>query len=140
VSPRGETDPPLPPGLDLDHRVVDGTFVIAAIGDVDSDTAPALSAAINACVDQADDGPCILDLSRVTFLDSAGLTALLHATLHSEAQRQPLPIVVDANRPVIRPIEVTGLDDTLTLYHTVDEALNATKSSAVNADGSPYPA
>lgn len=140
VSQRCDTDPPLPPGLDLRHRVVDGTFVIAAIGDVDTDTAPALSAAINSCIDQADDRPCVLDLSDVTFLDSAGLTALLHATLHSEAQRQPLPIVVDANRPVIRPIEVTGLDDTLTLYHTIDEAVKASKPQETNADGSPKPA
>lgn len=106
--------------------MVDGTLVIAVVGEVDMDTAPALSAAIIACIDQAGGGqPCILDLTEVTFLSSAGLTALLEATSHSEARRQPLPIVVDSNRPVIRPIQVTGLDDTLTLYHTVDEALHA---------------
>jgi anti-sigma B factor antagonist len=33
--------------------------------------------------------------------------------------------VVDANCPVIRPIEVTGLDDVLRLYHSVDEAVKA---------------
>jgi anti-anti-sigma regulatory factor len=63
---------------------------------------------------------CILDLTAVTFLGSAGLTALVEATRHSAA---PLRIVVDSNRPVIRPIEVTGLDDVLRLYHSVDEAV-----------------
>jgi anti-sigma B factor antagonist len=121
MSQRGDTEPP---GLEFVSRVVDGTFVLAVIGEVDSDTAPALSAAVLDHVDQAAGGPCVLDLTGVTFLDSAGLTALLTATMHSEARQRALPIVVDANRPVIRPIEVTGLDDTLTLYHTVDEALN----------------
>jgi anti-sigma B factor antagonist len=70
-------------------------------------------------------GPGVLDLTAVTFLDSAGLTALLEATLHAEAHRERLRIVVDANRRVIRPIQVTDLDEVLTLYHTVDEALHA---------------
>jgi anti-sigma B factor antagonist len=66
-----------------------------------------------------------VDLTAVTFFGSAGLTALLAATRLSEARREPLRIVVDHNRPVIRPIMVTGLDDVLTLYHTVEEALAA---------------
>jgi hypothetical protein len=34
-------------------------------------------------------------------------------------------IVVDANRTAIRPIQPTGLDQVLTLYHTIEEALIA---------------
>ncbi|HEV2780008.1 MAG TPA: STAS domain-containing protein [Actinophytocola sp.] len=109
------------------RRVVGGVLVIAAIGEVDMDTAPTLGAAIIACIDEADGEPCILDLTAVTFLDSPGLTMLLDATNHAHAVREPLRIVVDANRPVIRPIEVTGLDDELALYHTISEALNAKK-------------
>jgi anti-sigma B factor antagonist len=106
--------------------MVGGTLVIAAIGEVDVDTAPALGAALNACIDEAD-GPCILDLTAVTFLNSAGLTMLLAATDRAEAHRERLRIVVDSNRPVIRPIQVTGLDNELALYHTVDEAVKADK-------------
>jgi anti-sigma B factor antagonist len=120
-------DPPLPPGLDIARRVVGGTLVIAATGEVDADSAPALGASIIGCIDDAGGGPCILDLTAVTFLDSAGLTVLLQATQRAEALREQLPIVVDANRPVIRPIEVTGLDGELSLYHTVEEALKARK-------------
>lgn len=105
--------------------MVDATLVVAVSGEVDTDTAPILSKAIIDYVDQAGRGPCILDLTAVTFLDSAGLTVLLDATLRAEGQRAPLRIVVDSNRPVIRPIEITGLDKELTLYHTVEEALSA---------------
>ncbi len=111
------------------RRVVDGILVIAAIGEVDMDTAPALGEAIGASIDEAGDKPCILDLTGVTFLNSPGLTMLLEATDRAEALREPLRIVVDANRPVIRPIEVTGLDNELALYHPVDEAVNADKPS-----------
>jgi anti-sigma B factor antagonist len=38
---------------------------------------------------------------------------------------EPLWIVVGANRPVIRPIQITGLDHVLALFHTVEEALTA---------------
>jgi anti-sigma B factor antagonist len=123
-------DLPLPPGLEIVRRVVDGILVIAAVGEVDLDTAPALGAAINARIDEAGATPCILDLTAVTFLNSPGLTMLLGATDRAEALREPLRIVVDANRPVIRPIQVTGLDYELSLYHTVDEAVRADKPSA----------
>lgn len=127
VSQGRSSDPPLPPGLDITRRVVDGVLVIAAIGEVDLDTAPALGEALNGCIDEAGDQPCILDLTAVTFLNSAGLTMLLQATDRAQALHEPLRIVVDANRPVIRPIQVTGLDDELALYHTVDEAVRADK-------------
>lgn len=114
-------------GLDIHHRVADGTLTVEVAGEVDLDTAPEMGRAIIDSIDQAGGGPCVLDLTAVTFLDSAGLTALLEATLHAEDQRERLGIVVDANRPVIRPIQVTGLDEVLPLYHTIDEALHPGK-------------
>ena len=38
---------------------------------------------------------------------------------------QPLRVVVDENRPVVRPIEIVGLDNVLALYHSVGDALAA---------------
>ncbi|TNC29613.1 STAS domain-containing protein [Amycolatopsis alkalitolerans] len=65
----------------------------------------------------------MVDLSRVAFLGSSGLKTLVRAASEAERRREPLRIVVDANRPVIRPIELTGLDQVLALYHGVDKAL-----------------
>jgi anti-sigma B factor antagonist len=127
VTQRSEAEPP-PPGLDILRRVVDGTLVVAVTGEVDLDTARLLHTAITAAIDRSGGGPCVVDLTAVTFLDSAGLTALLQAASHPPAHHDTLRIVVDSNRPVIRPIEITGLDDELKLYHTVDEALNANKA------------
>jgi anti-sigma B factor antagonist len=124
VTERPETDPP-PFGLDIVHHEVDGLLVIAVAGEIDMETAPALYKAVTAGIDRTRGEPCVLDLTMVTFLGSAGLSALVEATSIAEARREPLRIVVDSNRPVIRPIQVTGLDDVLRLYHSVDEAVRA---------------
>ncbi|GAA3820666.1 MULTISPECIES: STAS domain-containing protein [Pseudonocardiaceae] len=126
MTPPSEQPPPVELSIRSHREADDGTLVIEVTGEVDLDTAPHLAAAIIECLDrEASRGPCILDLTAVTFLDSAGLTVLLQATRHAGRRHASLPVVVDANRPVIRPIEVTGLDDVLALYHTVDEALQA---------------
>lgn len=126
VSQPPGTEPP-PDWLDIAHRMVDETLVVVVSGEVDIHTAPSLRAAATAGIDHPSVNPCILDLTEVTFLDSAGLTALLDATSHAEARDEPLRIIVDGNRPVIRPIEITSLDDELSLYHSIDEALNSGK-------------
>lgn len=116
--------------LVISHRTVDGVLVVDAVGDVDLDTAPELERAIIDAVERTAGSGCVLDLTHVTFLDSAGLRALITATRYAEQRQQPLRIVVDANRPVIRPIEVTGLDNWLRLYHSVAEAVGIEQQSS----------
>lgn len=118
-----------PPRLSFDTREVDDAVVVEATGEVDLDTAPRLREAIAVALDEAADGACVVDLTGVTYLGSAGLTALVDATREAAARQEPLRIVVDANRPVIRPIEITGLDQVLNLYHSVEEALAASPPS-----------
>jgi anti-sigma B factor antagonist len=111
--------------LEVVGRVEGGVLVLAVSGEVDLETAPTLRTAVRTAIDQTAGEPCIVDLTAVTFLDSTGLSALLDATQVSQARQEPLRIVVDTNRPVIRPIMITGLDEVLALYDTVKEALNA---------------
>ena len=109
--------------LSIASREVDGAVVLAVAGEIDLHTAPRLLAAVDTGFDQASDGPLVIDLTDVSFLGSAGLAALVSARRQAQRRREPLRIVVDHNRPVIRPLEITGLDEVLALYHTVDEAL-----------------
>lgn len=122
------TDRPRSSRLNSATREVDGTVVVEVTGEVDLDTAPRLREMIAVALDEVADGPCIVDLTAVTYLASAGLTALVDATREAAARQEALRIVVDANRPVIRPIEITGLDRVLHLYHSVEEALSASPS------------
>ncbi|HKS47054.1 MAG TPA: STAS domain-containing protein [Amycolatopsis sp.] len=114
-------------GLQISTRR-DGTAVVVAVaGEIDLNTAPELHSAIEKALGQTRAGACVLDLTGVTFLGSPGLTTLLEAANHAEELGEPLRIVVDATRPVIRPIEMTGLDHILSLYHAVEDALAAVR-------------
>jgi len=123
VHPSSQAEPP-PPDLDIVSRPVNGDVVVTVIGEVDTDAAPKLRTALIAALDDTD-GACVLDLTTVSFLDSAGLAVLVATHSRAKAHRKSLRIAVGSNSPVIRPMEITGLDTVLRLYHTVDEALNA---------------
>jgi anti-sigma B factor antagonist len=98
--------------------------VVTVAGEIDLLTVDRLRAAVSDGFDQLPQSAIlVIDLTDVTFLGSPGLQALVDATRAARQRCEPLRIVVDHNRPVIRPIEVTGLDDVLALFYTVDEAL-----------------
>ncbi|MBB6379705.1 anti-sigma B factor antagonist [Pseudonocardia eucalypti] len=101
-----------------------GEAVVATVrGEVDMWTAPRLQAALDRVLRRAAGRRVVVDLLGVTFLDSAGLAALVAATRHAEQRHGPLRIVVDHNRPVVRPIQITDLHDVLMLCHTLEQAL-----------------
>ena len=108
-------------------RVVerDGALVLEVDGDVDGLTAPRLRTAIADAFDRLDGAPLVVDLSAVRFLGSAGLQMLFDSAAEAVHQRgsEPLRVVVDHTRPVVRPIEIVGLDNVLALYRSVGDAL-----------------
>ena len=101
-------------------------LVVTVAGEIDLLTIDRLRAAVAAGFEDLRDGEMlVIDLTPVTFMDSRGLQALVDATQAAQRQREPLRIVVDHTRPVIRPIQVTGLDAVLALYDTVEDAVHA---------------
>jgi anti-sigma B factor antagonist len=107
------------PGLRITTRSVGAAQVVEATGEVDLVTAPALRTALADALDEAPGGLCVVDLTGVTFLDSAGLTTLIEVNQRARSLR----VVVGSNRTVIRPIQLTGLDGVLALCATLEEAL-----------------
>jgi anti-sigma B factor antagonist len=102
-------------------------LLLTVAGDVDGLTAPRLARAITEAFEVLAGRTLVLDLTHVRFLGSTGLRTLRESAqeaIHHQGL-QPLRVVVDQARPVIRPIEIVGLDQILALYHTVDEALAA---------------
>lgn len=100
--------------------VVDGVVVLSVHDVVDAATAPQLRSAIDEVID---DGPAglVIDLSAVTFLASAGMTALMKA----KERAGDIGFAVVANSPATsRPLKVLGLDSELTVCATVDEAVS----------------
>jgi anti-sigma B factor antagonist len=123
VVERSSDEPAAEQLVSISRERVDGVIVVTVTGELDMLTTPRLRVAVREVLDEAMGEPVVLDLTAVTFLGSPGLAALVEAVREAGQRGGPLRIVVDHVRPVIRPIQLTGLDDVLTLYETVDEAL-----------------
>jgi anti-sigma B factor antagonist len=64
-----------------------------------------------------------VDLTHVSFLGTAGLSVLIDAACEAEWTTKPLRTVVDEHHPVIRPIQLAGLDAMLVLCDSLADAL-----------------
>ena len=98
-------------------------IVVVVQGEVDMLTVDRLREAVNEALDDAVGQAVIVDLTEVTYLGSHGLAALEQASSSAEQRHEPLRLVVDDTRAVIRPIQLSGLEDVLALYYSVDDAL-----------------
>jgi anti-anti-sigma factor len=100
---------PGPAELTVTHSSEDGVPVLALSGELDMSNAAAVRQAIaSSGAERA--GRLVLDLSGLTFIDSAGIAVLLEAAerLDSVSLRAPAPAVW-------RVIEITGLTQVLPL-------------------------
>jgi anti-sigma B factor antagonist len=100
-------------GLRLKARNGAGDMVLSVEGEIDFATAPELEAALE---DALDPGRTrlIVDLRRVTFMDSTGLVLLLRHNRTAAAAGQRL-IVIKGPPHVQRVFEITGLSERLTM-------------------------
>ncbi|MDQ3763103.1 MAG: STAS domain-containing protein [Actinomycetota bacterium] len=98
-------------------------IVVVVEGEVDMLTVGRLRAAVDEAFRDAAGRPVVVDLTAVTFLGSHGLATLAEAASKAEGRREPLRVVVDETRAVVLPLQVSGLDEVLALYYTVEEAL-----------------
>lgn len=100
-------------------------IIIRVGGEIDGLTAPRLATVIASAFNRLAGRLLVVDLSTIEFLGSTGLLALQDGA--AEAARNDVPhqlrIVVNRNRPALRPIEIAGLDLLLELFHTVEDAV-----------------
>lgn len=94
--------------------------VIELSGDLDT----AARAAVRALLDQIATTPvAIIDLTRVGFIGSSGVTELLYAfRKRHEQSLEAMRLVVVPGSTVSRVLEVAGLTKVFPIYRTVDEA------------------
>jgi anti-sigma B factor antagonist len=95
--------------------------VVAAAGELDAHTAPALAAAVDPLADRAQ-GALVIDLSGVDFVDSTGLGVLVGALKRVREAGGRLDVVVTSPR-VLKVLGLTGLDVVIPLHATLDDAL-----------------
>jgi anti-anti-sigma factor len=110
-----------PAAFEVGKHQVDQAVVLTVSGEVDMLSAPQLAEALRTALAPTP-AALIVDLSKVDFLASAGMTVLV--TAQAEVN-PPTRFAVVANGPATsRPIKLMGLDNVLPLYSTLDSALS----------------
>jgi anti-sigma B factor antagonist len=100
----------------------EGVAVVSIGGEIDLSTAPAFEAAIAKALGE-NPPALVIDLSEVAFMASVGLR-ILAATEEKTGKTSQVAVVAD--KPAAsRPIQLTGLDNVISLYPTLNEALIA---------------
>ncbi|WP_448613422.1 STAS domain-containing protein [Modestobacter sp. URMC 112] len=102
-----------PTTFDVQATAAPAGWVVTVRGDVDAGTAPRLGDLLLDVLSRPGTADVVLDLREVTFLDSAGLTALV--ATHQAARRagRLVHVVPGTARAVVRPLQITGLDTVL---------------------------
>jgi anti-sigma B factor antagonist len=122
--------PPSSPAFQISRRELDGqTSVLAVTGELDLSSAPDLKWALTDALDAS--AQVIVDLSKVSFLDSTALGVLVGAKRRLSAKAR-LPIVC-ADPNVLRIFELTGLLGTFELFSTLELALQSARGDATAA-------
>jgi anti-sigma B factor antagonist len=98
----------------LDYRV------LALAGEIDMHTAPALREQVFALIEE-DRRPLVVDMTDISFCDSAGVNIAAAARKHAADQGVTLAIV-GLNGRVDKVFRMTGMDRLIPTYATLPEA------------------
>jgi anti-sigma B factor antagonist len=104
--------------IEVDQREASTLLVLR--GELDVSTAPKLREAL---VDAIGSGRrIVVDLEGLEFLDSVGLGILVSGLKRARTHEGDL-VVVCASRTILRPFELTGLDEVITIHERREQAL-----------------
>lgn len=99
----------------------DQTAVTIAAGEIDLANAGWLRTALVSAIDAGATG-LVVDMTAATFLDSAGVAALVRAARRASATGSALRLAVTAP-PVLRVLDLVGLDQLVPVYPSVAQAV-----------------
>jgi anti-anti-sigma factor len=103
----------------------DGVQTISVRGELDLSTAPQLEGPLEAALDSGE-GSVLIDLSRCEFIDSTGIALIVRAWQRLDSGENGRALVIcSQNDQVRRVLEITGLELSIPVHTTRDEALAA---------------
>jgi len=106
----------------------DGIRVIAVRGELDLSTAPELEGPLEEAV-AAGDTSVLIDLTECEFIDSTGIALIVRAwqrlDVSADGEGSGRVVLCSYNDQVRRVLEITGLELSIPIHGTRDEALAA---------------
>jgi anti-sigma B factor antagonist len=110
--------------FEISEKVRSGHTVVSVVGELDVATAPDLRLRLDDAIDRALQNAVVVDLLAVTFIDSTALGVLISGLKRSQGAGGELRIVVAEPR-ILKIFEITGLNDVLSIFPTIEEATAA---------------
>jgi anti-sigma B factor antagonist len=121
--------------LDLHVTAAAGATVVAVGGEIDVASAPQLRDCLNQTID-AGNRQLVVDLRRVSFMDSVGLGVLVGALRRLRGHHDGLIRLICApNGLVVRILRLTGLDRVFPLHASLADALGGAPGHAADRSG-----
>lgn len=120
------TEPDATTEFSIDVEKLDDGTVVSVVGELDLSTHDRLAEELRTIA--ADGETIVVDLTGCDFIDSSGIRALLlghKATESSDGDRFAL---VASSPQVARVLELTGVNDAVSLYDSVEDALKQTEA------------
>jgi anti-sigma B factor antagonist len=101
----------------------DRSHVLSLKGEIDLHVSPSVTASLNAMIDKKPER-LVVDLSRVTYIDSAGLAALIAAMQEVESYGGKF-LLAGLHESVFNIVETLRLDQVFPIFPNADAALAA---------------
>ena len=117
----------------MNERDEQGAVVLTVSGELDVAASPGFSEKLNEVI-RLKPGDVVVDLSRVSFVDSTGLAVLLNALRRLTRARRRMAVVIGAGA-VRRAFDITRLHWTFDVFDDVDEALARSRGGEAAATG-----
>jgi anti-sigma B factor antagonist len=107
----------------INTRIEDNAIIASVIGEVDISNASDIGSMLEGSVPQRALG-LVLDLSKATYIDSAGVHLLFRLGGRLTRRRQQLRVVVPDSSPIFKLVNLAGLGWTVPRDPSVPEALS----------------
>jgi anti-sigma B factor antagonist len=120
------------PMADVRIEREDKTVVAVLKGEVDMSNAASVRLQIAESV-TPDDDALLVDLSELSFIDSAGLHSLIELGSVLDERRQLLLLCVPHGSTIERAIEIIGLPRAVSVHSDRAEAMEAARTSAMES-------
>ena len=120
------------PMADVRFEREEETVIAVVTGEVDMSNAATVRQQIAESV-TPDDDAVIVDLSELSFIDSAGLHSLIELGTVLDERRQKLLLCLPPGSTIRRAIEIIGLPHAVSVYSDRGEAMEAVRASAMES-------
>jgi anti-sigma B factor antagonist len=113
------------PEFSVTRRDADDAVVLQVSGVVDIVTAPSLATQLDIAL-ASTPAVLVVDLTKVDFLSSAGISVLVEAHRLTQDSATSLRVAAEGSA-TSRPLRIVGIDEIIDLYPTATEAVRGRK-------------